>query len=213
MTLRLNGATSGYTEIDAPAVAGNNTLLLPTGNGTSGQVLSTNGSGALSWVNRGFAIGTNKTYNWNSSTSNTFLDFENIPSWANKITLMLYAIGTTGTADLLVQVGSGSISSTGYVSTTNQISIASGTGGTSSTAGFIVRSAASTNQFYGQMILTHIGSNIWTSSHGFRSATNLTVQGGGGSDVLTGALDRVRLTTTTGTPTFNGGQANILIEG
>jgi hypothetical protein len=50
MTLRLNGSTSGYTEIDAPAVAGSNTLVLPTGNGTSGQVLTTNGSGALSWV-------------------------------------------------------------------------------------------------------------------------------------------------------------------
>jgi hypothetical protein len=51
MTIRLNGATSGYTEIDAPAVAGSNTLVLPTGNGSSGQVLSTNGSGALSWAN------------------------------------------------------------------------------------------------------------------------------------------------------------------
>ena len=49
MTIRLNGSTSGYTEIDAPAVAGSNTLVLPTGNGSSGQVLSTNGSGALSW--------------------------------------------------------------------------------------------------------------------------------------------------------------------
>jgi hypothetical protein len=50
MTLRLAGSTSGYTEIDAPAVAGSNTLVLPTGNGTSGQVLTTNGSGTLSWT-------------------------------------------------------------------------------------------------------------------------------------------------------------------
>ena len=50
MTLRLNGSTSGYTEIDAPAVAGSNTLVLPGGNGTAGQVLSTNGSGSLSWT-------------------------------------------------------------------------------------------------------------------------------------------------------------------
>ena len=57
MTLRLNGSTSGYVEIDAPAVAGDNTLVLPTGNGTSGQVLSTNGSGALSWVDRATAAG------------------------------------------------------------------------------------------------------------------------------------------------------------
>lgn len=53
MTLRLNGSTSGYTEIDAPAVAGSNTLVLPTGNGNAGNVLSTNGSGALSWVQGG----------------------------------------------------------------------------------------------------------------------------------------------------------------
>jgi hypothetical protein len=57
MTIRLNGSTSGYTEIDAPAVAGSNTLVLPTGNGSSGQVLSTNGSGALSWVDRFSAAG------------------------------------------------------------------------------------------------------------------------------------------------------------
>ena len=48
MTLRLNG-TTGYVELEAPATAGSNTLVLPTGNGTNGQVLSTNGSGALSW--------------------------------------------------------------------------------------------------------------------------------------------------------------------
>jgi len=57
MTLRLNGSTSGYTEIDAPAVAGNNTLVLPGGNGSAGQVLQTNGSGTLSWVDRMTAAG------------------------------------------------------------------------------------------------------------------------------------------------------------
>ena len=57
MTLRLNGSSSGYTELDAPAVAGSNTLVLPGGNGAAGQVLSTNGSGALSWVDRMTAAG------------------------------------------------------------------------------------------------------------------------------------------------------------
>jgi len=45
MTLRLNGNTSGYTEIDAPAVAGSNTLTLPTGAGSANQLLK-NGSTA-----------------------------------------------------------------------------------------------------------------------------------------------------------------------
>ena len=39
MTLRINGSTSGYTEIDAPAVAGSNTITLPTGNGSANQLL------------------------------------------------------------------------------------------------------------------------------------------------------------------------------
>jgi hypothetical protein len=50
MTLRLNGQTSGYVELEAPGTAGSNTLVLPTGNGTSGQYLQTNGSGALSFA-------------------------------------------------------------------------------------------------------------------------------------------------------------------
>ena len=48
--ITLSGATSGTTAIQAPATAGNNTLTLPTGNGTNGQVLTTNGSGVLSWT-------------------------------------------------------------------------------------------------------------------------------------------------------------------
>ncbi len=50
MPIRLNGTTSGYTELSAPATAGSNTLTLPTGNGTNGQYLQTNGSGVLSWA-------------------------------------------------------------------------------------------------------------------------------------------------------------------
>ena len=49
MALRLNGQTSGYVELEAPATAASNTLTLPNGNGSSGQYLQTNGSGGLSW--------------------------------------------------------------------------------------------------------------------------------------------------------------------
>ena len=51
--LRLTGSTSGFTELTEPAVAGSNTLTLPTGNGTAGQFLQTNGSGALSFASAG----------------------------------------------------------------------------------------------------------------------------------------------------------------
>lgn len=55
MPVRLNG-TTGYTELSAPAVAGNNTLTLPTGNGTARQILMGDGSGTLSFVNDAGAL-------------------------------------------------------------------------------------------------------------------------------------------------------------
>lgn len=47
--IRFRGATSGFVELAAPDAAGSNTLTLPTGNGTTGQYLQTDGSGGLSW--------------------------------------------------------------------------------------------------------------------------------------------------------------------
>lgn len=65
MPIRLNGTTSGYTELSAPATAGSNTLTLPTGNGTNGQYLQTNGSGALSWASV-------TSSQWTTSGSNVY---------------------------------------------------------------------------------------------------------------------------------------------
>ena len=56
MTLKLNGSSSGYTAINAPAAAGSNTLVLPANNGTAGQVLSTDGNGTLTWVDKDLTL-------------------------------------------------------------------------------------------------------------------------------------------------------------
>lgn len=48
--LRLSGSTSGYVGLKGAAVAGSTTYTLPAADGTNGQVLSTNGTGTLSWV-------------------------------------------------------------------------------------------------------------------------------------------------------------------
>ena len=44
MTLRLNGTSSGFTEIDAPAAAGSNKITLPTSNGSAEQFLKNSGT-------------------------------------------------------------------------------------------------------------------------------------------------------------------------
>jgi len=70
--LRLTGSTSGFTELTAPAVAGSNTLTLPTGNGTAGQFLQTNGSGALSFAGAGKilqVVSATKTDSFSSSAA------------------------------------------------------------------------------------------------------------------------------------------------
>ena len=50
MGIRLKGQTTGYVEIEAPATAADNTLKLPNGNGSSGQMITTDGSGNLSFT-------------------------------------------------------------------------------------------------------------------------------------------------------------------
>lgn len=52
-TLRLSGSTSGYVGLSPAAAAGSTTYTLPSGDGTTGQFLSTNGSGTLSWASAG----------------------------------------------------------------------------------------------------------------------------------------------------------------
>ena len=48
--LRLFGATSGYVGLAPAAEAGNTTYTLPAADGDDGQVLTTDGNGALAWT-------------------------------------------------------------------------------------------------------------------------------------------------------------------
>ena len=56
MTIKLNGSTAGSVGLDAPASTTGNADInfkLPVADGSAGQVLKTDGSGNLSWVNLG----------------------------------------------------------------------------------------------------------------------------------------------------------------
>ena len=48
-TLRLDGNTSGYVQLQSAAAAGSWTMTLPPNAGTNGYVLQTNGSGVTTW--------------------------------------------------------------------------------------------------------------------------------------------------------------------
>ena len=50
LKLQINGSSSGYVIIQGAAAAGSTTYTLPSADGSANQVLSTNGSGTLSWA-------------------------------------------------------------------------------------------------------------------------------------------------------------------
>jgi hypothetical protein len=145
-----------------------------------------------------------------ASTSGTSIDFTGIPSWVRRITVMFQGVSTNGTSSLLIQIGAGSVTSTGYASTYALPSSAT-ISSANSTAGFIVGTNLASAIASGAMTIQTLGSNNWVSNHAIKSGTTNTSIGGG--DVtLSGTLDRVRITTVNGTDTFDAGSINIIYE-
>lgn len=208
MTLRLNGNTSGYTEIDAPAVAGSNTLLLPASNGSAYQFLR---NGATAGTTEFAAAITSGTVV--ASTSGTSIDFTSIPSYVKRITVMFNGVSTNGSSYIRIQIGSGSIDATGYTSTNGTIGSASVSGATGASGGWELISSASST-IAGTCTILLLGSNTWV----FNSLTSIIVSTNtnitaGTKSALSGTLNRVRITTVNGTDTFDAGSINILYEG
>ena len=203
MTLRLNGSTSGYTEIDAPAVAGSNTLVLPTGAGSAYQVVRNGATaGSLEFTDK-IVSGTAQ-----NSTSGTSIDFTGIPSWVKRVTVMFNGVSTSGTSNYQVQLGAGSIATSGYTAyaniNTNTISSSSGLIQTFS------NTAAATT--VGYVILTLFTGSTWLGNGQNGRSSDSSMSSSSGSLTLSGTLDRVRITTVNGTDTFDAGSINILYE-
>jgi hypothetical protein len=204
MTLRLNGSTSGYTEIDAPAVAGSNTLVLPTGAGSAYQVVRNGATaGSLEFTDKivsGTAV---------ASTSGTSIDFTSIPSWVKRITVMLQGVSGSGASHNLLQLGTSSgVTTSGYVCSYGYFGASFST-----TAGFGVYAGAAGELVHGNAIITNLTGNTWVFSYsGGVSGTSTLGAGGGGSIALGATLDRVRLTHVNGTDTFDAGSINLLWE-
>jgi len=69
-TLRLEGNTSGYLQIQPAAAAGSWTMTLPSTAGTNGYVLQTDGSGNTSWVTPSSGAGASSSGQLKCSGSN-----------------------------------------------------------------------------------------------------------------------------------------------
>jgi hypothetical protein len=151
-----------------------------------------------------------------ATTSGTSIDYTSIPSWAKRITMSLSGVSTNGTAGLRFQIGdSGGVEATGYVGN-NTILISSANPTTaSSTAGFDILINDASYVVSGRITLTLIdaASFLWQADGIFMGQTGATTQYLlAGHKALSAALDRVRLTTTNGTDTFDAGTVNITYE-
>lgn len=147
-----------------------------------------------------------------ATTSGTSINFTGIPSWAKKITVIFDEISVSATSHFLIQIGSGSVETSGYIATSTYIDQAGGTSGTSSTAGFIIFSNSASLLTSGQYTLTLLSSNAWISSGITKQSTNQMIIGAG-RKTTSGTIDRVRITTVSGTDTFDAGSINIHYEG
>ena len=147
-----------------------------------------------------------------ASTSGTSIDFTSIPSWAKRITVMFNGVSTNGTSIVQVQIGSGSVSTSGYNSSA-AYGVSAGQFNTA-TSGFILEPTGSAAALrYGSLILTLVSSNTWVEQFCVYNTALLTsINGGGGSPALSGTLDRIRITTVNGTDTFDAGSINIMYE-
>jgi hypothetical protein len=148
-----------------------------------------------------------------ASTSGTSIDFTSIPNWVKRITVILSGISTNGASNPLIQIGSGSVSTSGYVSASGRTNSVNNAAMGTSTAGFIILNGGSGDATRGTVVLTLLGSNTWVASGVLTDSTSLlSMTVGGTSPALGGALDRVRVTTVNGTDTFDAGSINILYE-
>lgn len=148
-----------------------------------------------------------------NSTSGTAIDFTGIPNWAKKITIMFNGVSTSGTSYVRVQLGSSTIQTTGYLGTVTKSST-SAVASANFTTGFDGYDSLSAGDLRnGSLGVTNLSSNTWCISGSYGLSNSVGSCCISGSVILSGTLDRLRITTVNGTDTFDAGQINVLYEG
>ena len=149
-----------------------------------------------------------------ASTSGTAIDYTGFPAGVRRIKIMFAGVSTNGNDSWLVQLGdAGGFEVTGYASCGSLLD--TGVATSSSTAGFIIRTANSSRVASGVLTLDLEDSTdfTWVSSHNLMDVTAATATFlGAGSKSLSAELTQIRITTTGGTNTFDAGVVNISYE-
>ena len=154
-------------------------------------------------------------------TGSTYADVTGIPSWVKRITIVFVdGVSTNGTSPIIVQLGTSSgFQTTGYESAA---SFTSSSGGyLTSTSGFLIdatNTAIASYGRYGTMTIVTAGSastdTFWAYSANIyaKGSQVCTASAGGKTIGSSGVVDRIRITTTNGTDTFDAGAFGIIYE-
>jgi hypothetical protein len=187
----ISGDTSGAITLAAPAVAGTNTLTLQAGTATNSMnTLAT-------------AV---------ASTSGTSIDFTSIPSWVKRITVMFTGVSTNGISSPIIQIGSGSFETSGYLG--SGVNLDTVVSSALLTTGYRIGGGTNASVIlHGFAVVQLVTASTWCMSASFARSESAGMFLGAGSKAISGTLDRVRITTVNGTDTFDAGSINILYEG
>jgi len=185
---------------------------LPVTNLNSGTSASAStfwrGDGAWGAISAGFTLGTPV-----ATTSGTSIDFTGIPAGVKQIVFTFKAVSTNGSSNYLIQIGdSGGIESTGYDSLSFRLLNSTSPARTESSDGFLINIEQSNCEVFGSVTLTlqDASSFSWVAFGGVSTRLgSITQYISTGGKSLSAVLDRIRLTTATGTDTFDGGSVNI----
>lgn len=231
-TANTANATANAASTTANGIAGTaNTAL------TTAQAAETTANGIAGTANTALANSTAAVATANAAarlvistavnpTSGTSVPFTSIPSWAKRITVNLVNISTNGTSAEVIQIGDSSgYATTGYeaVCTFVAAALPSGqSGGVFTSQGFVLMGQTATtasNQISGRVVLDLVGTTggltYWACSGviGRQDGGTYFQKFVAGHKGLSGTLDRIQLTTITGSASFDGGLVNIIYEG
>lgn len=204
-----NGGT-GATTLTANGVliGAGTSAVTSVAPGTSGNVLTSNGTAWVSTTPITFTGGT-------TTTGNTIFTIS-VPSTVKRVTLMLTGVQTaSGNSIPMVRLGSsGGLTTTGYAGQAGGFAPVGATGVTTSSNGILLQNAyVSGNPLYGTIVCTSLGfSNYWLIT-GNLSNTGMTVSIVVAYGVtLSGAMTQISLSTASGADTFNSGTIGVAYE-
>lgn len=187
----------------SPAFTGTPTAPTPTAQDNSTKVATT------AYVDGKMVLSTAVT------ASGTAIDFNNIPDWVKRITVMLKGVSTNGTSNPIVRIGSDTIKTSGYLGSVSLFTTSAITSSSYPSSCFQLYAGGATSSvtLNGSFELINIDFNTWVQTHVMaRTDASSTIQGSG-TITLSGELNKIRVTTLNGTDTFDAGLINIMYEG